>query len=62
MMMQWGCDLADQLALPAWIEASEDGKQLYKMYGFYEYERLTNVVERLNMKRDARCELASGGK
>ncbi|KAK5175581.1 uncharacterized protein LTR77_000720 [Saxophila tyrrhenica] len=27
MMMQWGCDLADLLSLPGWIEASPEGDQ-----------------------------------
>ncbi|KXL50449.1 hypothetical protein M433DRAFT_54626, partial [Acidomyces richmondensis BFW] len=36
MMIQWGCDLADQLFLPGYIEASKEGNLLYKKFGFYD--------------------------
>lgn len=34
MLLQWGCDLADLLQLPGYIEASRDGNFLYKTFGF----------------------------
>ncbi|KUJ24598.1 uncharacterized protein LY89DRAFT_776679 [Mollisia scopiformis] len=34
LMMQWGADKADELGLPAYVEATDDGLQLYKEYGF----------------------------
>lgn len=33
-MLKWGCELADLLSLPAWVEASPDGNHLYKVFGF----------------------------
>lgn len=62
MMLQWGCDLADQLGLPAWIEASDEGNFLYKAFGFYDFEKIEGELGGTNMKRDARVELAVGGK
>ncbi|KAH9884420.1 acyl-CoA N-acyltransferase [Xylariomycetidae sp. FL2044] len=54
MMMQWGCDLADQLFLPAWIEASPEGNALYRKYGFYDLEPARGGLQGTNMRRDAR--------
>ena len=34
MMLQWGCDLADLLFLPSWVEASPTGNLLYRKYGY----------------------------
>lgn len=34
MQMQWGCDKADELGLPAYLEASPKGKGLYERFGF----------------------------
>ena len=67
MMMQWGCDLADHLFLPAWIEASPEGNFLYKTFGFYDYEYLdsfdgSDVPGGTNMKRDARKSAIEGGR
>ncbi|RMZ86194.1 hypothetical protein DV737_g198, partial [Chaetothyriales sp. CBS 132003] len=62
MMMEWGCDLADQLFLPGWVEASEDGSALYRTFGFYDYEKLTEPLPGVNMKRDPRVEGIEGGK
>jgi hypothetical protein len=38
MMVQWGNDLADQLLLPAWVEASEYGHDLYASMGYDDIE------------------------
>ncbi|KAK5121294.1 hypothetical protein LTR85_005460 [Meristemomyces frigidus] len=63
MMLQWGCDFADQLFLPGWLHASAQGNFLYKQFGFYDFE----VVDQasgggVNMKRDARTDPVMGGK
>lgn len=34
MHMKWGCDKADELGLPAYLEASPKGKALYERFGF----------------------------
>lgn len=34
MCMKWGTDLADQLMLPCWIEASPKGEGLYRKFGY----------------------------
>lgn len=34
MCMKWGTDLADQLMLPAWIEATVAGTGLYQQFGY----------------------------
>ena len=61
-MLQWGCDLADQLFLPGWIEASVEGNFLYKAFGFYDYETIEGEIEGTNMRRDARKTGIEGGK
>ena len=33
-MLKWGTDLADQLFLPSWVEASVPGAGLYAKYGY----------------------------
>lgn len=54
MMMRWGCDLADMLELPGWIEASPTGTFLYKTFGFYEFEKIEHEgnVTGVCMRRD----------
>ena len=61
-MMQYGCDLADQLFLPGWIEASDEGNFLYKTFGFYNFEKIGGELGGTNMKRDARTRPIRGGK
>ncbi|KAK6851278.1 hypothetical protein PG987_000912 [Apiospora arundinis] len=55
LMMKWGCDLADQLGLPGWIEASPEGNYLYKVFGFYDVGKMGGEGEMAGtfMKRDA---------
>ncbi|KAL8369586.1 hypothetical protein RB595_000084 [Gaeumannomyces hyphopodioides] len=54
LMMRWGCDLADQLSVPGYVEASPDGTALYKSFGFYEIERANaGELDAVNMRRDA---------
>ncbi|KAF7187093.1 hypothetical protein HII31_11570 [Pseudocercospora fuligena] len=54
-MIQWGCDLADLLSLPAWIEASMEGSLLYKQHGFYNVLDIVQNGEKqgICMRRDA---------
>ncbi|RMD39682.1 hypothetical protein DV735_g5445, partial [Chaetothyriales sp. CBS 134920] len=59
----WGCDLADHLFLPGWVEASEQGSALYATFGFYEYERTeSDLLPGVNMKRHPRAKGIEGGK
>ncbi|GAB1312410.1 N-acetyltransferase domain-containing protein [Madurella fahalii] len=62
LMMQWGCDLADQLFLPAWIEASPEGNHLYRRHGFYDFSKVVGELEGTHMRRDARRTVIEGGK
>jgi hypothetical protein len=65
MMMQWGCDLADQLSLPGWVEASIEGQGLYRTFGFEVYEILKEENGDLpgcNMKRQPKLSATGGGK
>ncbi|QKX57674.1 uncharacterized protein TRUGW13939_04792 [Talaromyces rugulosus] len=34
MLVKWGCDLADQEGVAAYVDASEEGASLYKRFGF----------------------------
>lgn len=33
-MMEWGCKLADEMGLEAFVESTDDGRELYKAHGF----------------------------
>ena len=61
-MMKWGCDLADQLFLPGWVEASKEGSALYRTFGFSDYEILEEPLPGVNMKRDPITTSIRGGK
>ena len=61
-MLKWGCDVADLLGIPGWIEASEEGNFLYKTFGFYDYEKLEGELPGTNMKRDPSQSSFEGGK
>ncbi|KXT00577.1 hypothetical protein AC579_5065 [Pseudocercospora musae] len=54
-MVQWGCDLADLLSLPGWIEASMEGSLLYKQHSFYNVLDIVQNGEKqgICMRRDA---------
>ncbi|TKA81991.1 hypothetical protein B0A55_01745 [Friedmanniomyces simplex] len=64
MMLQWGCELADQLWIPGYIEASVAGNFLYKTFGFQDHEQMDSDIgeEGVSMKRDARSKPVEGGK
>ncbi|KAK7931412.1 acyl-CoA N-acyltransferase [Apiospora marii] len=61
LMLRWGCDLADQLALPGWIESSAEGNFLYKVFGFYDVAKMKNEGDMSGtfMRRDARATLGA---
>lgn len=40
MLLKWGTAEADRLALPCYLEASEEGKPLYVKHGWQEVGRL----------------------
>ncbi|KAI6800080.1 hypothetical protein KC332_g4448 [Hortaea werneckii] len=63
MMMNWGCNVADALLLPSWIEASPEGNFLYKRFGFYDYEHIYNgeFGDSSNMRREPRGLTQQGG-
>ena len=59
MMVQWGCELADQLMLPSWVEASPYGHGLYARYGYVDTEVVkcvtpSYVAEYTHMRRPAK--------
>ena len=60
-LVQWGCQLADHLDLPMWVEASLIGKHLYAQCGFVEIARSHVKTEKWEiaqdiMRRPARAE------
>lgn len=61
-MLKWGCDVADLLGLPGWIEASEEGNFLYKTFGFYDFQKIEGELPGMAMKRDPRKVAFEGGK
>ncbi|GKZ73684.1 hypothetical protein AnigIFM50267_010617 [Aspergillus niger] len=34
MLIQWGCDRADQDGIPIWVDSSQEGAQIYQRFGF----------------------------
>lgn len=32
--MEWGCKIADEMGLEAFVESTADGRELYKAHGF----------------------------
>jgi hypothetical protein len=63
MMLQWGCDLADQLFLPSWVEASPAGSALYRKFGYREVEVSgEGDVQGSTMKREAQVHSIQGGR
>jgi hypothetical protein len=53
-MMKWGCDVADVLELPIWVEASDDGTSLYERFDFHLHPNInTEEDSGTNMIRDA---------
>ncbi|CAD0048265.1 unnamed protein product [Aureobasidium pullulans] len=62
MMLQWGCDLADQLFLPSWVEASPAGNFLYRKFGYKDIEvNESGEMQGSTMKREARVLSIEGG-
>lgn len=46
MMVKWGCDLADHLFLPVWVEGSEKGHELYLQNGFEDVENVNTQTKK----------------
>ena len=44
MLVKWGCDLADQDGVSAYVDASKEGAPLYKKHGFVDYSPPDNEV------------------
>ena len=40
MLVQWGCDRADELGIEAYIEASQTGTPMYERLGFKTVRRV----------------------
>lgn len=40
MLVKWGLDKAEEMKLPAYLEASKAGKPLYVKHGFKEVDRI----------------------
>ena len=45
--MKWGCDLADHLMLPCFVEGSLEGEHLYRCMGFETLEKPYHKTESL---------------
>jgi hypothetical protein len=52
MMVQWGNALADQLMLPCWVEASQEGYRLYSSCGYEDVEKEYRQTESLALPMD----------
>ena len=46
MLIKWGCDIAQQHGVPAFLEASPAGLSVYKKSGFQEVERFEMHLEK----------------
>lgn len=57
MLMKWGCDKADELGLPAFVQATHEGRLLYERFGFEDKDEEGwvdfPVSERFRGKREA---------
>jgi len=63
MMLKWGCDLADQLFLPGWVEASPEGSELYRLFDFQVVVKIEGgILAGIGMRRNARSSAILGGK
>jgi hypothetical protein len=63
--VKWGCELADRLLVPAWVEASPFGHHLYETNGFKDVEYVKTpskkwVSEYTMMKREPKTQLEAG--
>lgn len=48
-MVKWGCDLADHLFLPVWVEGSEKGHELYLQNGFEDVENVNTQTKKMGV-------------
>ncbi|KAI5202863.1 hypothetical protein E4T39_04436 [Aureobasidium subglaciale] len=62
MMLQWGCDLADQLFLPSWVEASPTGNFLYRKFGYKDVDvHKSGEMDGSTMRKEAKGLSIEGG-
>lgn len=46
MLLEWGCQAAQQHRVPAFLEATEDGLSLYQKVGFQEMNKFELNLEK----------------
>lgn len=46
MLIKWGCDIAQNHGIPAYLEASPAGLSVYKKSGFQEVDRFVFDLEK----------------
>lgn len=51
MLVQWGCDVADELGLECYLEASDAGHRLYQKKGFTDVEYLDMDMSKYDKSR-----------
>lgn len=53
MLIQWGCDRADQDGIPIWVDSSQEGAQIYQRFGFRDVSVLgVTPTGAMSMRRD----------
>lgn len=45
MLVRWGCDLADQNGVAAYLDAHEDAASLYRKFGFTDRQDIAGIPE-----------------
>ncbi|GAM91097.1 hypothetical protein ANO11243_091440 [Dothideomycetidae sp. 11243] len=60
MMIQWGCDLADRMFLPVYVQSLRNRNSLYEKFGFEIRDDIEPVW--YIMTREARVDPVEGGK
>lgn len=54
MLVAWGCDLADQIGVAAYIDASKEGAVVYEKFGFKDCGDPNKPQVVLSMVREAK--------
>lgn len=49
-LLRWGCDLADHLMTPIWLESSVMAHNLYLTHGFVDIEHSRVVMEKWDIE------------
>lgn len=52
MLVNWGCDRADEMGVEAYVEASVMGAPLYARFGFQPIKEMTIEVTKFGGKED----------